>query len=51
VLAHHPEPIALSIATQPSGCAGGCDPNTKSGDAEAGLIHFRTSTGTSGSYV
>jgi hypothetical protein len=30
---------------------GGCVPSTRSGDAEAGPIHTRTSTGTSGSYV
>ena len=51
VLAHHPKPIARSITTQRCGCAGGCGPNTRSGDAEAGRIHSRTSTGTSGSYV
>src|ERR1700730_9453913 len=51
VLAHHPKPIARSITTQRCGCAGGYGPNTRSGDAEAGRIHSRTSTGTSGSYV
>jgi hypothetical protein len=45
------QPIARSTATQRCGCAGGCGPNTRSGDAEAGLIHSRISTGTSGSYV
>ena len=33
------------------GCAGGCASSTKSGDARAGAIHSRTSTGTSGSYA
>ena len=33
------------------GCAGGCASSTRSGDARAGAIHSRTSTGTSGSYV
>src|SRR4029077_16891801 len=49
--AHHPQPTARSTATQRCGCAGGCDPNTRAGDAEAGRIHSRTSTGTSGSDV
>ena len=41
-----------AITTTPlCGCAGGCAPSTRSGDARAGLIHSRTSTGTSGSYV
>jgi hypothetical protein len=51
VSAHQSKPIARSIATQRCGCAGGCGPNTGSGDAEAGRIHSPTSTGTSGSYV
>jgi hypothetical protein len=32
-------------------CAGRCVPSTRSGDVRAGLIHSRTSTGTSGSYA
>ena len=30
---------------------GGCGSSTRAGDASAGAIHSRTSTGTSGSYV
>ena len=33
------------------GCAGGCATSTSSGDARAGPIHSRISTGTSGSFV
>jgi len=33
------------------GCAGGCAPSTRSSDAEAGAIHSRISTSTSGSYA
>ena len=33
------------------GCAGGCAPSTRSGDARAGHIPSRTFTGTSGSYA
>ena len=33
------------------GCAGGCASSTRSGDARAGPIHSRISTGTSGSYA
>ena len=40
-----------STTTQLCGCAGGCASSTKSGDARAGPIHSRTSTGTSGSYA
>src|SRR5260221_4615228 len=36
--AHPLKPIARSTTTQQCGCAGGCGPNTRSGDAEAGLI-------------
>ena len=43
--------IGRSTPMQRCGCAGGCAPNTRSGDAGAGAIHPRTSTGTSGSYV
>jgi RNA-directed DNA polymerase len=32
-------------------CAGGCMPSTRLGDAAAGAIHSRISTGTSGSYA
>src|SRR5882672_7765982 len=32
-------------------CAGGCASSTRSGDARAGPIHSRISTGTSGSYA
>src|SRR5271157_4442690 len=39
------------MLTRRCGCAGGCASSTKSGDARAGAIHSRTSTGTSGSYV
>jgi hypothetical protein len=39
-------------ATTPlCGCAGGCAPSTRSGDVRAGLVHSRTSTGTSCSYA
>ena len=40
-----------STPTQRCGCAGGCAPSTRSGDARAGLIPSRTFTGTSGSYA
>src|SRR5947207_11731068 len=43
--------IARSTTTRLCGCAGGCDPSTRSGDARAGAIHSRTFTGTSGSYA
>src|SRR5271168_3512527 len=41
--AYHPSKNGVIEAV---GSSGGCDPNTKSGDAEAGPIHSRTSTGT-----
>ena len=37
--------------SQQCGCVGGCASSTRSGNAGAGLIHSRTSTGTSGSYA
>ena len=43
--------IARSTHTWLCGCAGGCGSSTRAGDASAGAIHSRTSTGTSGSYV
>ena len=43
--------IGRSTVTPRCGCAGGCASSTRSGDAGAGLIHSRTSTGTSGSYA
>ena len=45
------KPIARSTTTRLCGCAGGCDPSTRSGDVRAGAIHSRTYTGTSGSYA
>jgi hypothetical protein len=47
-----PRRTGRSTTTPLCGCAGGCAPSTKSGDdARAGLIHSRTSTGTSDSYA
>ena len=43
--------IGRSTTTPLCGCAGGCASSTSSGDARAELIHSRTFTGTSGSYV
>ena len=43
--AQSPKRIGRSTTTQPCGCAGGCATSTRSGDAGAGLIHSRTSTG------
>ena len=37
--------------TRLCGCAGGCDPSTRSGDVRAGAIHSRTYTGTSSLYA
>src|SRR6202040_4467520 len=54
---HHdtpPYPVTPSPTSRHSslcGCAGGCGSSTRAGDASAGAIHSRTSTGTSGSYV
>ncbi len=48
---HHPQRIGRSTTTRLCGCAGGCGSSTRSGDARAELIHSRTSTSTSGSYV
>jgi hypothetical protein len=44
-----PKRTGRSTTTPLCGCAGGCVPSTKSGDAVAGPIHSRTFTGTSGS--
>jgi hypothetical protein len=43
--------IGCSTPMQRCGCAGGCAPGTRSGDAGAEAIHPHTSTGASGSYV
>ena len=42
--------IGHSTTTRLCGCVGGCASSTRSDAAGAGLIHSRTSTGTSGSY-
>ena len=47
----HQKRTGRSTTTPLCGCAGGCASSTRSGDARAGLIHSRTSTGTSGSYA
>ena len=44
-LAQSPKRIGRSTTTQPCGCAGGCATSTRSGNAGAGRIHSRTSTG------
>ena len=46
-----PARTGRSTTTPHRGCAGGCATSTRSGDAGAGAIHSRTSTGTSGSCV
>jgi RNA-directed DNA polymerase len=49
--AQSPKRIGRSTTTQQCGCAGGCATSTRSGDARAGLIPSRTSTGITVSYA
>jgi RNA-directed DNA polymerase len=50
-LAQSPKRIGRLTTTQPCGCAGGCATSTRSGDARAGRIPSRTSTGITVSYA